>query len=170
MQNWDMQADHIAFGGFPQARAAAVINAMLPGVPMTTNGEESGNTNFGGGTGLNTMAKVDFNGSNAATMRSFFTSLFALRADNATLQRAPVTWLSNSSNDVVLSFTRSDASGTFLVLVNLSGKSVSGSLDGVPSVAGWSDVSPRSSPGGTNHTAPPAYNLQAHDFAVFQAK
>jgi glycosidase len=115
------------------------------------------------------MMAIAWNGDNAAAMTAFYTSLLGLRTANSALQGGSLTWVSSSGGDRVLSFTRTDATGTFLIVVNVANATVSGTLSNLPSASGWTDVSPQGSLGGTGHVAPPSFSLQAHDFAVFRA-
>jgi hypothetical protein len=93
-----------------------------------------------------------------------------LRNAHTALQQGTLAWLTNSSSGQLVSYTRSDSNGTFLVLINFSDGAVTGTVSSLPAASGWQDDSPVGSPGGTNHAAPPSFSLMAHDFAVFEAK
>jgi cyclomaltodextrinase / maltogenic alpha-amylase / neopullulanase len=164
MQNWDQDEDLKSYGGVPNTMAAAVFDFTIDGIPMLFNGEEVGNDN----SGINSHTVIDWNGPNAATFLPFYKSLLALRNSSTALQQGTVTWIQSSNGASVASYTRSDATGTFLVLINFSGSAVTGTVS-APSESGWTDVSPVGSPGGTTHYAPPALSLAAYDFAVFRA-
>ena len=131
---------------------------------MLFNGEEVGNDN----SSVNTHTRINWSGPNAATFSGFYRSLLALRNENPALQQGTVTWVANTGGNSVASYTRSDANATFLVVINLSGVAVTGTLS-VPVAIAWTDVSPTGSPGGTNHAPPPMLSLKANDFAVFRA-
>ena len=169
LQSWDEAADHIVFGGFPQARAAAVVNCTLPGVPMLFNGEEAGNESFGGGDGDNTMTTIDWTGAHAAETTAFFRALLALRATHPALQQGELVWLHNDSDGRVVSYVRGTGHDALVVAVNLSATTVTGTLSGVPSDVTWIDVSPAGSPSAQVHIAPPAFALAPYDFAIFAA-
>ncbi len=119
--------------------------------------------------GVNTHTVIDWRSSNASKFTAFYESLLALRNGSTALQQGATMFLSNSDEGQVVTYTRSDSTGTFLVAINFSGGSVSGSI-GAPAESGWTDVSPSGSPGGTSHPAPPSLSLGAHDFAVFRAR
>jgi glycosidase len=166
LEDWDLDKDLNLYGGVAGTMAAAAFDFTIDGVPMLFAGEEVGNDS----SGVNTHTKIDWNSPNAATMTPFYDSLLVLRNGHTALQQGTLTWLSNSASGQVVSYTRSDSNGTFLVLVNFSGGPVSGTVSSIPAANGWRDVSPAGSPGGANHLAPPSFSLAAHDFAVFEAK
>jgi hypothetical protein len=130
---------------------------------MLFNGEEVGNDN----SSVNTQTRINWSGPNAATFSAFYKSLLALRNGNPALQQGTVTWVANTGGKAIASYTRSDANGTFLVVINLSGAAATGTLS-APAAVAWTDVSPTGSPGGTNHAPPPMLSLMANDFAVFR--
>jgi glycosidase len=165
LQDWDFDEDLKLYGGVPNTLAAATFNFTMDGVPLLFDGEEVGNDN----SAFNTHTPIDWNSPNAAAFQPFYQSLLALRNGSSTLQRGAVTWVANSVPAHVVTFTRSDANGTYLVAINFSGATVTGTVSS-PSAGGWTDVSPVGSPGGTAHPAPPALSLGGFDFAVFRAK
>jgi glycosidase len=165
LQDWDFDEDLKLYGGAANTLAAAAFNFTMDGVPLLFNGEEVGNDN----SALNTHTPIDWNSPNAAAFTPFYKSLLALRNANPALQQGAVTWITNSAPAHVVSYTRSDASAMFLVVVNFSGAGATGTLTSPPVTSGWTDVSPAGSPGGTTHAAPPALSLKAFDFALFRA-
>jgi cyclomaltodextrinase len=164
LQEWDLDEDIIMYGGLANTMAAAVFNFTIDGVPLLFNGEEVGNDM----SGVNSRRLINWGGANANTFTPFYESLLALRNANPALQQGRMTWVQNSLPSSVVSYTRSDANATFLVLVNFSGAPVTGTVT-VPGANGWTDVSPTGSPQGRTHPAPPTISLVAHDFAVFRA-
>jgi glycosidase len=166
LQDWDLDEDLKLYGGVPSTLAAATFAFTIDGLPLLFSGEEVGNDN----SGVNTHTVIDWSSPNAATFTPFYKSLLALRKGSSALQQGAVTWVGNSSASSVVSYTRSDASATFLVTINFSGTAASGTVSAPTTANGWTDVSPAGSPGGTKHAAPPALSLEAFDFAVFRAK
>ncbi len=164
LQDWDFDEDLKLYGGVPNTLAAATFNFTMDGVPLLFDGEEVGNDN----SVFNSHAPIDWNSPNAAAFTSFYQSLLALRNGAPALQNGAVTWVTSSVPAHVVSYTRSDASATYLVVVNFSNAAVTGTVAS-PAASGWTDVSPVGSPGGTTHAAPPALSLKAYDFAVFRA-
>jgi glycosidase len=105
---------------------------------------------------------------NAASFTLFYKSPLALRNANSALQQGDFAWLDNSSAQHVPSFTRSDSSAKFVIVINFSNAAVSWFLIAPPSGT-WEGVSPVGSPGCTTHAAPPNFALVAYDFAVFRS-
>jgi glycosidase len=165
LQDWDLNEDLNLYGGVPNTMAAAAFNFTIDGLPLLFNGEEVGNDN----STVNSQTVIHWNGPNAATFTPFYKSLLALRNANTALEQGTVTWVTNTATTHVVSYTRSDATATFLVVINFSGAAASGTLS-APSASAWTDVSPAGSPGGTAHSVPPAFSLRPYDFAVFRAK
>lgn len=165
LQDWDLGEDLNLYGGVAGTMAAAVFDFTIDGVPMIFNGEEVGND----ASGVNSHTKIDWNSPDSAMFTPFYTSLLALRNAHTALQQGTLTWVTNSASGQVASYTRSDASGTLLVLINLSDGPVTGTVSSLPAASAWKDSSPLGSPGGMGHTSPPSFSLAARDFAVFEA-
>jgi glycosidase len=165
LQDWDLDEDLKLYGGVPNTMAAATFNFTIDCLPLLFNGEEVGNDM----SGVNTHIPIDWNGPNAAGFTAFYRSLLVLRNGNTALQQGSVVWIDNTAAAHVVSYTRSDASATFLVVINFSGQTATGTLSAPPAV-GWTDVSPTGSPGSTAHMPPPAFSLTAYDFAIFRAQ
>jgi cyclomaltodextrinase len=166
LQDWDTDEDLKIYGGVPNTMAAAVYDFTIDGLPMLFNGEDVGNDN----SAVNTHTAINWKSPNAASFTAFYKSLLALRNASSALQQGSVMWLTNSQSAHVVSFSRSDGSGTFVIVINFSNAALTGTLTGTPNATSWQDVSPVGSPGGTTHPAPPAFSLGAYDFAVFKAK
>jgi cyclomaltodextrinase / maltogenic alpha-amylase / neopullulanase len=165
LQDWDLDLDLNLYGGVAGTMAAAAFDFTIDGVPMIFNGEEVGNDD----SGFNTHTKIDWSSPNAGTFTPFYKSLLALRNANTALQQGTLTWLTNSASDQVVSYSRVDSNGSFVVVINFSNGQVSGTITGAPAATSWSDVSPTGSPGGVTHVAPPSFTLAAYDFSVFRA-
>jgi cyclomaltodextrinase / maltogenic alpha-amylase / neopullulanase len=163
LQDWDLDEDLKLYGGVPSTMVAATFAFTIDGVPLLFNGEEVGNDR----SGVNTHTVIDWNNPNAATFTPFYKSLVGLRKGSTALQQGAVTWVTNTAGRGVVSYTRSDTTSTFLVILNFSNAAVTGAI-AAPTNNRWVDVSPVGSPGGTNHVAPPTVSLAAYDFAVFR--
>ncbi len=166
LQDWDLDEDLKLYDGAAGTMAAAAFDFTIDGIPMLFNGEEVGND----ASGVNTHTMINWTGANATTFTPFYESLLKLRNSHTALQQGTLTWLTNNASDQVVGYTRSDANGTFLVLINFSDGMVTGTVSSLPPASSWQDVSPSGSPGGTSHAAPPSFSLAAHDFAIFEAK
>lgn len=162
-QDWDLGEDLQIYGGVPNTLAAAVFNYTLNGIPLLFNGEEVGNDTSGN----NTHAAIDWTSPNAGVFTTFYTQLIALRNANPALQQGTLTWEPNSAPAQVASYDRTSGGTEFLVEVNFSNASVSGTVT-VPAGNGWTDVTPAGSPGGKSHAQPAAFSLLPYDFAIFE--
>jgi len=165
LQDWDLGEDLQIYGGVANTLVAATFAFTIDGVPMLFAGEEVAND----ASGVNTHTVIDWTSSNATSFSAFYESLLALRNGNPALQQGGVSWVSNTAGGSVVTYARTDGTSTFLVALNFSASSVSGTVS-APSASGWSDVSPVGSPGGTNHAMPPQVSLAPYDFAVFRAQ
>lgn len=165
LQDWDLDEDLNLYGGVQGTMAAAVFDFTIDGVPMLFAGEEVGNDT----SGINTHTKIDWDSPNASVMTPFYASLIGLRSAHTALQQGALTWLTNSASGQVVSLSRSDSTGTFVVLINFSSGPVTGTVSSLPAASSWQDISPVGSPGGTTHAAPANFSLAARDFAVFEA-
>ena len=162
-QDWDLPEDLQAYGGVPNTLAAAVFNYTINGVPLMFNGEEVGNDKSGN----NTHTLIDWSSPNASAFTGFYTSLIALRNANPALQQGTLTWETNSSPSQVATYDRASGTNEFLVEINFSNATVSGTVN-VPAGSSWTDVTPSGSPSGQGHTKPGSFSLRPYDFAVFQ--
>jgi glycosidase len=165
LENWDLGEDLEVYGGAPNTMAAATFDFTIDGVPMLWNGEEVGNDTAA----ADKMNAIDWQAPNAAAFTAFYTSLVALRNHHPALQQGTVTWIPNSAPGQVVSYTRSTANETLLVVISFASQAISGTVTPATS-NGWTDVSPTGSPGGKTHAPPPSLALAPYDFAVFLAQ
>ncbi len=162
-QDWDLGEDLKIYGGVPNTLDAAVFNYTINGVPLLFNGEEVGND----ASANNTHTLIDWTSPNAAKFTSFYTQLIALRLANPALQQGTLAWQTNSSPAQVATYDRVSNGTEFLVEINFSGSTVSGTVN-VPAGNAWTDVTPSGSPGGQSHVQPGTLSLQPYDFAIFK--
>ena len=69
----------------------------------------------------------------------FYKSLVGLRKGSTALQQGAVTWVTNTAGRGVVSYTRSDTTSTFLVILNFSNAAVTGAI-AAPTNNRWVDV------------------------------
>jgi glycosidase len=158
--DWDQERDVNRFGGVAGARAAAVFNMTIDGVPLIYNGMEIGNA----AGGVNPNRAIDWAGGDP-TLTGFYRQMLALRKRNPALQQGTLRWTDNTAPDQLLTYRRLGGDREFLVEINLSGAPVYGSV-GAPAGAGWTDVTPGGSEG-PYPPAPPTVSLAPHGFAIF---
>ena len=127
------------FGERAALTAAAMIFTM-DGVPLLYNGEEAGDVTESGAPALFERLPVFWQGvERRPEFATFFHEIIALRRAHAALRQGTTTWLHNSDEDRILTYTRSDGTETFLVAVNLSSRPFSGTVD---AAGNYSDVTP----------------------------
>jgi glycosidase len=115
--------------GVNGALAAQVMMLMLDGVPLFYNGMEVGDATESADPALFEKMPVFWQASGRPPLREIYRQLIKLRKENGALHDGEVNWLDNSASGEVVSFQRQDAADTFLVLINLSSRRVSGSVD-----------------------------------------
>lgn len=158
--NWDKERD-VNKLGLAGAKAAAVFNFTINGVPLLYNGMEAMN-NTGG---VNSHSQINWGA--LSTYTPFYQQLIALRANHYALTQGTLAWLSNSAPGQVLTYDRVANGEEFVVTINSSNSAVSGTIN-VSSGQPWTEMTPTGAPGGQAHTAPTGFNLQPKDFAIFQ--
>jgi len=163
LQDWDLGEDLQVYAGTANTMAAAVFNYTIDGVPLLFNGEEVANVMSSD----NTHNMINWNSPDAAQFTLFYTQLIGLRSANPALQQGALTWETNSASAQVVTYDRADAGSEFLIEINFSGNSVSGTVT-VPAGGAWTDVTPAGAPGGKSHLQPGSFTLLPYDFAIFQ--
>ncbi len=158
--DWDKERD-VNVLGLAGAKAAAVFNYTINGVPLLYNGMEAMN-NAGG---FNSHVQINWSG--LSTFTPFYQQLIALRANHYAFAQGYMTWLSNSASGQVLTYYRAANGEEFVVEINLSNSAVSGTIN-ISSGLPWTELTPTGAPNGQAHTVPSNFSLQAKDFAVFQ--
>ncbi len=130
--NHDWQRAVVQFGG-RGALAASVLNFTLDGVPLLYNGQE---VNDPSPISWRRVAPIHWpetdhvgdEGSPGATL-ALYKKLFRLRTSEPAINSGSVAWVNNSAPDSVLSFLRKYGDSEVLVVVNLSNRHVSVTLD-----------------------------------------
>lgn len=109
---WD-NPPTILFGGQDGARAAAVMTALLPGIPLLYNGQEAGTDEK---IPLFEKSSMDF--SAHPEMRAFYTNLLSLHHQHPALQSNTFEVLAPEAEDVAL-FARGSGDDRLIVAVNV---------------------------------------------------
>jgi glycosidase len=120
------------------ARAAAVLNFTLDGIPFLYNGQEIGDTvatdhqshyplrwdldKVAGQAGSGLV------GGQTATV-AWYHRLFELRAQEAAIYSGEVVWVDNSQPDSVITYERRKGSDRLLVVINASNRKLQGAVD-----------------------------------------
>ena len=100
-------------------RAATVLVATMPGIPLLYTGEEVANDRR-----LSLFEKVDVDWTRPRTMGNLEAALFHCRASHKALRDGAFTKLATDHDDQVYAFLRSSGNDTVVVLINLHGESV----------------------------------------------
>jgi glycosidase len=119
----------VARFGMDGALAAQVLMLTLDGVPMFYNGMEVGDATESNDPALFEKVPVFWNPGGRPPLRSIYRDLIKLRKKHSAFSSNEVVWLQNSSPAEVVSFMRRDAKDEFVVLINLSSRAVSGSVE-----------------------------------------
>jgi glycosidase len=127
VENHDKERAINEFGGPQQTKLAAVLTATMPGVPLLYTGTEVG-ASAGRDATFYTRSPVDFSNDEFG-MRSFWTSLLALRARHPALQTGNFELLDAEPSESVLAFERRNLQERVLVILNLSPESKTVHLD-----------------------------------------
>ena len=114
--------------GVEGALAAQVLMLTLDGVPLFYNGMEVGDATESADPALFEKMPVFWHPGGRPPLRDIYRSLIKLRKQNAAFYNGEVVWLDNTAPAQVVSFLRQDANNEFLVLINLSGCHVTGSV------------------------------------------
>ena len=118
----------VARYGVDGALAAQVLMLTLDGVPLFYNGMEVGDATESCDPALFEKMPVFWYPGGRPPLRDIYRNLIKLRKQNAAFNRGEVVWLENTAPTEVVSFLRQEANDEFLVLINLSGCHVSGSV------------------------------------------
>ena len=129
--------------GMEGALAAQVLMLSLDGVPLFYNGMEAGDATESADPALFEKMPVFWNPGGRPPLRDIYRDVIKLRKQYAALRDGEVVWLKNSAGEEVLSILRKDAKDEFLIVINLSSRRVSGSVDDLAegfqpvNIAGW---------------------------------
>ncbi|MDR3707645.1 MAG: alpha-amylase family glycosyl hydrolase [Capsulimonadaceae bacterium] len=156
--DFDEVRDVLAFHGIDGAKAAAVFNFTIGGVPLINNGMEVGNT------GSHSM--IDWDRADPS-IAAFYRDLIKLRAQNAALRDGSLTWRPNSTPDQVLTYTRQSGKSQFLIVINLSMAPAAGKIT-LSDRAFWQCVFPETRDSKKAVDDVTAYSLQPKQFAVYR--
>jgi glycosidase len=135
--------------GLNGALAASALMFTLDGVPLIYNGMEAGDTNQSSGGALFDKRDILWQANEHPQLRSTYHDLIQLRHQYPALCNARVDWLHNSDEANLVTFLRADDKDELLVVINFSGRPLSGRVD-LKNVDGFVPVEisgTRSSPG-----------------------
>jgi glycosidase len=136
----------IARFGEPGALAASVLMFTLDGVPLLYNGMEAGDTTESGAPALFEKLPIFWPfADRRPEFPRFYKQMIALRRSSNALRRGSLEWLKNSDESRLMSFKRRVAAEEVLVVINLSNRPFSGSIE-LAGEQGYADVTPDIAP------------------------
>jgi glycosidase len=118
----------VRYGG-DGALAAQVLILTLDGVPLFYNGMEVGDATESADPALFEKMPVFWHPGGRPLLRDIYRDLIKLRKQYAAFYNGDVVWLENTAPEEVVSILRRDAKDEFLVLINLSSRRVTGSVE-----------------------------------------
>src|SRR5262249_40417395 len=108
---------------------AETLVFTLDGVPLVYNGMEVGDTTESGAPPLLETLPIFWQiGSRRPEFPRFYKSMIELRRKSVALSRGDLTWLKNSDENRILTFTRKSGNEEILVVLNFSNQPFSGSI------------------------------------------
>jgi glycosidase len=169
----------IARFGEKGALAAQALVFTLDGVPLVYNGMESGDTTESGAPALFEKLPIFWPfAERRPEFPRFYKSMIALRKSSNALRRGDLTWLANSDQTRILTFTRKAGSEEILVAINLSNQPFTGTVD---TTGSFDDITPmignplppdneKAKPTVKPESRLPALTLDAYGFKLFRKK
>jgi glycosidase len=116
--------------GLPAAQAASALMFTLDGVPLLYNGMEVGDTTESAAPALFERAPIAWlMAERRPQVTPFYVALATLRRTHGALTHGKVRWLRNSDEQRVVSFERSDAGESLVIVLNLSSRSFAGVVE-----------------------------------------
>jgi len=115
--------------GVEGALAAQVLILTLDGVPLFYNGMEVGDATESADPALFEKIPVFWHPGGRPPLRNIYRDLIKLRKQYGAFVDEDVIWLQNTAPGEVISFLRRDAKDEFLIIINLSSRRVTGSVE-----------------------------------------
>lgn len=120
----------IARFGEKGALAAQAFAFTLDGVPLIYNGMEVGDTTESGAPALFEKMPIFWQiADRRPEFPKFYKAMIALRKSSMALRRGDVTWIKNSDDGRVVTFTRRSGSEELLVAINMTNAPFDGTVD-----------------------------------------
>jgi len=115
--------------GLAGALAAQTLMLTLDGVPLFYNGMEVGDATESADPALFEKMPVFWQPGGRPPLRAIYRDLIKLRKSHEAFTNNDVTWVTNNAPDSIVSFIRRDAKVEYLVLINLSNRRVTATVD-----------------------------------------
>lgn len=169
----------IARFGEKGALAAQALAFTLDGVPMFYNGMEAGDTTESGAPALFEKLPIFWQfAERRPEFPRFYKEMIQLRKNSVALRRGDLTWLKNSDESKVLTFTRKSGNEDILVAINLSNAPFFGSIE---TVGNYEEITPnigaplppdddKTKARTQTRNGLPSLSLEAFGFRIFRRK
>lgn len=155
----------IARFGEKGALAAQALAFTLDGVPLVYNGMEAGDTTESGAPAL--FEKLPIFWAFAERRKEFpkfYKGMLDLRKNSAALRRGDLTWLKNSDESKVLTFTRKSGTEEILAAINMSSAPFFGSVE---AAGDFEEITPNVE---KKNVGLPSLSLESFGFRIFKKK
>jgi cyclomaltodextrinase / maltogenic alpha-amylase / neopullulanase len=149
----------------PGALAAQVLMMTLDGVPLFYNGMEVGDATESSDPAMFEKMPVFWRPGGRPPLRDIYRDLIKLRKKYAAFRNEDVVWVQNSAPGEVVSFLRRDAKDEFLVLINLSNRRTTGSVE-LPTESGFDPVKISAIPEPLD-TPLPEFRLNGYGWCIY---
>ena len=164
----------IARFGEKGALAAQTLIFTLDGVPMFYNGMEAGDVTESGAPALFEKLPVFWTfAERRPEFPRFYKAMIDLRENSVALRRGDLTWLKNSDEARILTFTRKSGSEEILVAINMTNAPYFGSVEAggnfeeiTPDTAAPSDTKTRAK----TNPALPVLTLDSFGYRIFKRR
>ncbi len=169
----------IARFGEKGALAAQTLSFTLDGVPLVYNGTEAGDTAESGAPALFEKLPIFWAfAERRPEFPRFYREMIQLRKNSIALRRGDLTWLKNSDETKILTFTRKSGGEEILVAINMTNTPFFGSVE---VSGGYEEITPNigaplppdddKTKAKTNaNAALPTLSLEAFAFRIFRKK
>jgi glycosidase len=167
----------IARFGEKGALAAQALMFTLDGTPLVYNGMEAGDTAESGAPALFERLPIFWQiAERRPEFPKFYKSMIALRKSTNALRRGNLTWLKNSDENRILTFTRKAGNEEVLVAINMSNQPFTGTV-GI--TGSYDDITPimanplppddeKTKPTAKSDRRLPALELEAYGYRIFK--
>jgi len=152
--------------GVNGALAAQVLMLTLDGVPLFYNGMEVGDATESCDPALFEKMPVFWHPAGRPPLRDIYRDLIKLHKQSGAFTGSDVVWLDNSAPDEVLSFLRRDGKDEYLVLINISSRRVTGSVE-LPAAGGYEAVKISGAPAQPVGVVVPDFRLNGHAWSIY---
>ena len=147
------------------ALAAQTLAFTLDGVPLVYNGMEVGDTTESGAPALFEKLPIFWGiAERRPEFPKYYKSMITLRKNSVALRRGDLTWLKNSDETRVLTFTRKSANEEIFVAINMSNSPFFGAVE---IGANFEEITPNVE---KKNVGLPTLSLDAFGFRIFRKK